>query len=144
MQRRWADRLRSADRKKPGVEALRVRQNLLVVFGAEQKDDALPGLFNRSNGPVKLVKTSEIGQQIARELREIDATNRQTASRARSVYGRRLGDWVDNGGHEKPSKSTCRFRRGSSPPHPWYDSNASEDSGVKETPVFFIDSFYHN
>jgi hypothetical protein len=126
------------------VISLDVGQDLLVVFGAEQKDDPLSGLFNRGNWPVKLVETSEVAQEVARELREIDTTNRQGAHRARSVYGRRLGGWVDDGGHEKPSKKSTADFAEVQLALPLSAGNASEDSGVKETLAFFIDAFYQD
>jgi hypothetical protein len=87
------------------VKSLDIGQNLLVVFGTEQQDDPLSCFFNRGDWPMKLVKTSEIAQQVSRELCKIDATNGQRADWARGVHGRRLQEWVDNGGHVKPSKS---------------------------------------
>jgi hypothetical protein len=55
---------------------------------------------------VNFVEATEVAQEVTRELRKIDATNRQGADWARSVYGRRREGWVDNGGHVKPSKKS--------------------------------------
>jgi hypothetical protein len=57
------------------VKSLGVGQDLLVVFGTEQKDDTLSGLLNCGNRPMEFVETAEITEKVAREFRKIDAAN---------------------------------------------------------------------
>ena len=68
----------SANREKASVKSLGIGQNLLVVFGAEQKDDALSASSIAAIGPCSSCRRRKLPKQIARELGEIDATDRQS------------------------------------------------------------------
>jgi hypothetical protein len=46
---------RPANREKPRMVPLGIRQNLLVVLGAEQEDDTLPAVVDCSDGAKLLV-----------------------------------------------------------------------------------------
>ena len=98
--------LRSANREEAGVKSLGVRQNLLVVFRAEKKDDALAAFFDRGDRTVKLVKPPEVAQQVARELGEVDPANRQSADCVRSVSREPCGSLGRQRRPSKPSKQT--------------------------------------
>ena len=93
---------------------------------------------------MKLMQPAEVPEEVFRELSKIDATYREGANRARSVHGRRLNGWVNNGGHEKPSKRSTADSAEVQLALPMGASNTSEDSGVKETLDFFIVAFYQD